>query len=397
MAVLANQLRKVEDFQLLYGIGLGERAFLGSKRPINKAADPILTSQAGEYSVHYDGAQLWLQMNWSENNAWGVLRKVPWGGARQEDGFRVTTALPTTKNSAVTEGGNLPDPKRTTRAFVSATPVDIAYTFEATERAFRAGMRGQGTSWESDKEEAGIVHARGISEDMGLGIGNSYVALSGKFHPIDKVVSNYTERATLTTDYRGTAITNNDVDIYGIDRHTAASWADSTVLHNSTTVRPITTALLYQLIRTVALNSGEPYAGPGHVFLTGYSTWERIGLIEEGKQRFSEVQVSTTQFNGIPTPPGRNLGFMANAFMGIPILWSQDIADQTSGVAPMYYLDNNWLMFWTDIPTIFHQWGTIEGGEIVINKLAEVGMFRTAGQTMCKKFRAQGKLRDIGA
>ena len=394
MASLKDNLKKVEDFNALYG-AFGKQAMLGSTRPINKA-DPILTGQTGEYATHYDGAQLWLQMNWAENNAWGILRKIPWGGARQEDGFRVTTALPAIKNTGVTDGANLPATQRTTRAFVYTRPKDVAYTFEASMRAFRAGDRGQGTHWEADKVEAGIVHARGLSEDMAAGIGNSAVALVNKFFPIDKIVSSYAERV-IAFDYLNTAITNNDVDIYGIDRHTAASWADSTVLANAHVVRPLTTALIYQLLRTVALNSGEPYAGPGHCLLMGYSTWERIGLIEEGKHRLTDVKVSTESFNGITSAPGRELGFTTKAFMGVPIIWSQDIDDQALGISPMYYLDNNWLTFWTDIPTLYHQWGTMEGGEIVINRLAEVGMYRTAGQTVCKKFVAQGKLVDIGA
>jgi len=393
--VLQNELRNVGDFDRLYGTRLGAQAF--TARPVDKANDPLLTSAAGNYATHYDGAKLWLQMNWKENHTWGIVRKEPWGGPNQEDGWRVTTAFPAAKkNSDVGEDGALPDTKRPTRAFVVNRPKDTVYTFESSMRSSRAGNRNQGVRWESDKREAGIIHERGLAEDLAYGVGNSAVYLANGFLPIDKVVSNRAERV-IATDYLGTAITDNDIDIYGIDRHTAASWADATVLANGAAVRPLTTNLIYQLLRTVAQNSGESYAGPTKVLLTGWSTWERIGLLEEGKQRFGETKVTMGQFNGLEAPPGRDLGFMATTFMGIPIIVSQDIDDQTLGVAPIYLIDSNYLMFWTDYPTLFHQWGPLEGGELTRGKLGEIGMFRTGGQMTCYKFSAQGKLRDIGA
>ena len=399
--VLGNEFKHPSDFDRVYGrFGAGARSGCGSiDRSIAKANDPQLTTAAGNYYTRYDGAQLWYNLNVVDMNAYGILRKEPWGSTDKADGFRVVTALPTTKNTFVAEDGSLPDTKRSTKAFVYTTPKDGVYTFESSLRSTRSGERDQGITWEMDVRDAGLVHMRGLSEHMALGLGTFEATYPDSFFPIDKIISSRTERTDCTNDYRAAAIAPADVDIYGIDRHTAIGWADSVVLENNNVVRPLTMNLMYDLFRQVFIASGRPMFAKEKVLLTGSSAWLRMLLIEEGKQRFNfqtGVTVKTTTYNGIESIPGIDVGFTVSSFMGVPIIVSQDIPDQAGGVSPIYCIDSEFLMFWVDYPTLYHEAGTRSGNELLRGKLGDIGMYRTGGQTICKFFKAQGKIRDIG-
>lgn len=403
--VLTNSITTPADFDRLYG-RYGARAMGGAgslDRAIAKANDPQLTTSAGNYYTRYDGAQLWYNVNVVDMNAFGILRKEPWGSTDKADGFRAVTALPTTKNTFVAEDGNIPDTKRSTKAFVFTTPRDAVYTFDSSLRSTRAGERDQGITWEMDVRDGGVVHMRGLAEHMALGLGTFEATYPDSFFPLDKVISSYGERNTETNDYRNAAIATADVDIYGIDRHTAASWADAVVVSNAATLRPLTMNLIYDLFRQVYIASGRPMFNKQQVLLTGSSTWQRIMLIEEGKQRFnfnSGVTVKTSTYNGLETVPGIDVGFTVSTIMGVPIIISQDIPVQThggTGISPLYLIDSEFLMFWVDYPTLYHEAGTRSGNELLRGKLGDIGMYRTGGQTICKFFKSCGKLIDLSA
>lgn len=402
---LPNRIESVSDLEIagMYGdleeralIGMQDESFMRSLSLV-KASSPHLTTDAGNYQTHYDATKLWYQMS-LEANAWGLIPKPGWGANSSEmDGWRVTAALSSApKNTFVTESGTLPDAKKATRAVVYTTPKDCVFVFESSMRAQRAGERKQSVVWAEDVKEGGIQHNQGMQEHMCLGLGTFEATYPDSFFPYDKVISSQPEQANCTNDYLGNTIDNADVDIYGIDRHTAVGWADAYVNENAATVRPLTTTLIYDTLRTTFVNSGDAMVKKSKVILTGDSTWVRIFQLEEGKQRYTgSTSVNTTAYNGIKSTPGINLSFTASSFMNIPIVITKDIDDQTNGVGPIYIPDFDYLKFWTDYPTLYHEAGTKSGNEVLLGRLSDVGMFRTGGQTACMKFSAQAKIRDI--
>jgi hypothetical protein len=365
-------------------------------RSLEKAHQPHLLADTGNYITRYDGVKLWYQMS-TEDNPWGIIPKTEWGANEDRmDGWRVVTALVTApKNTFVTEAGNLPDEKKSTRAAIYTVPRDAVFVFGSSMRNQRAGVRNQSISWDKDIEEAGINHKYGLAQHMALPLGTFEANYPDSFFPFDKVISSRTERSSCTNDYRGNAIAAADVDIYGVDRHTTVSWADAYVNENGATVRALTTTVLYNTLRTTFINSGDAMLKPSKCMFMGTSTWVRLSQMEEGKQRFGMTTIDLSQFNGVTGVPGQNIGFSANAFMGIPIIPTLHIADQTSGVAPIYIPDFDYLKFWVDYPTLYHEAGTRSGNELLLGALRDRGMFRTGGQTACRKFSAQAKVRDI--
>ncbi len=402
---LPDVVNTVSDLEIASAYGdMEERARYGmSVDMVQRALDvvkanaPHITTDAGNYQTTYDATKLWYQMS-LEYNAWGLIPKPGWGAnGDRMDGWRVQTALTgAPKNTWVTEGGTLPTAKRGVRAALYTTPKDGVFVFESSMRQQRAGDRFQSVKWAEDVREGGNTHLQGLQEHVCLGLGTFEATYPDSFFPLDKCISSYAEQANCTNDYLGNAIANADVDIYGVDKHTAGSWADSYVNENAATVRPLTTSLIYDTLRTTFVNSGEKIFKPSKVILTGDSTWARLFQIEEGKQRYTgATSVNTTSFNGVPSAPGENISFTAASFFSIPIVITKDIDDQTAGVAPMYIPDFDYMSFWTDYPTLFHEAGTRSGNEILLGRLADVGMFRTGGQMVVRKFSAQAKIRDI--
>ena len=367
----------LDDFERAYGSReFAIRAF--------KADDPLLTTTSGAYATHY-GAKVWAQMNF-EINLLGVLPKEPWG---PEDGWRVMSAAPSIKARGVPENGDIPDTSKPTFVQVYTKPKTVVTNFNAAEIEILSAKRGQAVKWEDIREVMGEFHKQGISSMLS---GTVHTVAGYNFESIDRIVSSYAERTSCSLDA-------NDADVYNLDRDAAASWADATVLHNSTTLRPVTLNLINELQRKVAYLSGT-FKTDDLLWVTGYDTMQRWSELLQPLQRFDEVKASIDGPSGIKTWPGRGAGFIVNSYNGIPIIPNQQLQANlcpNNGLTPIFLLNKKYLKFWTDVPTIYREVGVNMGNELLYGKLAEEGMYKTIGELVCTGFFAHGKIRDISA
>lgn len=368
----------IDDFERAYGSrAFAERVF--------RSDDPLLTSTTGAYATHY-GAKVWAQLNF-ETNLFGILPKVPWG---PEDGWRVITAAPSTKATGVAENGAIPDTVKPTFAHVTDKPKSVVTNFNSSEIEILSAKRGQAVRWEDLREVMGEFHRQGIN-DM-LTKNNDDAKGSNDIYGLDHIVSSYSEVHNIS------AIEANNVDVYGIDRDAAASWADATVIHNSGTPIPLSLSKINQLIRSVSKASGV-FSTKDLVFVTGYDTVQRWGELLQPMQRFVDAKFTLGKnLTGIERWGGREGGFWLHTYNGIPIVPNQFVEDNlapNNGLSPIFLLNLNHLKLWVDVPTVYREVGVSYGNELLYGKLGEEGMYKTILDTVCTGFYAQGKYRDI--
>ena len=342
-------LLTIDDFARMYGS-------MEWAQQLFKADDPMLTTTTGVYAPHY-GAKIWAQLN-MELNVFGVIPKYPWG---PEDGWTVMTAFPTNKTNGVAENGVIPDTDKPDFVKLYEKPKSEATTFNSSEIEILSGRRGQAVKWEDLREVEGEIHKMGICESLCASNGTP---AGNRFETVDRIVGSYSE-ITNCTEYDGTPYTAGDLDIYGLDRDAAASWADATVLHNSSTLRPLTLSLINELERTVATRSGV-WDTRDQFWLTGYDTYQRWGELLQSQQRFSEATFELDGFNGIKTIAGTGGGFRLKTYNGKPIIVSQQLETEckpTGGLTNIYLLNTKYLGLWIDVPTIYQEVGVSQGNE----------------------------------
>lgn len=377
-----RQIRAI-DLELFYA-GEAGHPFLDPYefREVMKTAGTVSTGiGTAVYNPIY-GAQVWTQLN-LEANLFGILPKVTW----PRSGWRVITALANTLGTGgIAETDAIPAEAYPSITTVKTAPKQVAHSFAVTDIVQALSELGADDVWGNIDEirtHFGFEHRRHINAMLGTDVDTP---ASNNFESIDRVVSGYSE-STLTS-------ATTDVDIYGLDRHTAASWADAVVLHNSGTDRALTDDLIRQLIQTVRQNGAN-----SNVFVTGYDTYREIQGLYMNFIRYSpmaETQI-TVGVEGIQTATGIDAGVKIATLYGIPLIVSQDVPQDT--ISRVYLLDTTdpegygagRLSFSVLRPTEYFE----TRDPFVAGKFAVKGVYRTVGEVVCRFFKAQGKIRDL--
>ena len=215
---------------------------------ITKADNPVLSTTTGVYNAIY-GAEVWYQLN-TEANLFGAMPKVPWG----RSGWRVLTSRPSGGSATgVAEAGTLPASIMPSFKEVSTKPKTVATVFETSEVQEFLASQGEDDAYANMaqmRQVMGTLHKEALNIELGADYNSASAGYN--FDSLDRVVSSYDEY----TNADGAAGTTPD--IYGIDRHTAASWADATVLHNSGTNRALTDDLLSTALMATLQAGGNP-------------------------------------------------------------------------------------------------------------------------------------------
>jgi hypothetical protein len=359
----------------------------------HKADAPLLTGTTGNYVTHYGGV-IWWQVN-TETSIYSVIPKERWGGPNQEDGWRLTTAFPSTKGYGVAQNGAVPDTVKPTYALATTLPRTMVTPFDESQVSMRAADRKQGITWKKLVTDMGITHKNFLAEKLADGGATleSGVNLSIQ---IDRIISSYAEVNNTTNDVTAQAWSGDATapSVYGITRSSAAGWYDSNVMHNSNTVRTLTVPLLYQLIQTVAEASGVWDSG-SYVILTGYSTASAISELLQVQDRYAITEMDTSVVNGVSTYRGKQGPVKVRAFDMKPIITSKDIDDQSGGIAPIYLVNLEYLKFWMDIPTVYYETGVNQGQVLLLGYFGQKGIYQTNQELICPWFAAHGKLRDL--
>lgn len=384
-------VRTIEDMETLNYSPLGVQY-------VQKDA-PHLTTTTGIYNAVY-GQMVWFQLN-TEANAFGALPKYPW----LQSGWRAITARAATSGGGVGEGGTIPDTIKHTFAELSTKPKTIAHTFDSSEiQHFLASESADDVfgSMEQLRPLYGTHHREMINvmllDDVETVADNASANYTGtnNMESLDRVIANDTEE-----DNYGDTFDDN-YDIYGIDRDdsssSATTWADAYVDENNTTDRSLTNLL----IRTMLENIRE--AGGNTTFmLTGHDTYASIQGIYDSYVRYNPLGKAKVSLgvNGIQTATGINVGIDIPSVHNIPLIVSKDTTKDT--ISRIYAVDTSdpegygkpRLGIMIAKPTQYFEAGMNTGNPFAINKISSEGMYRTAGEIICRFFKSQGKLRDL--
>ena len=301
-------------------------------------------------------------------NAFGILPKVPWDNT----GFRVWTDY-ATASSGIAETANIPDAPDLSSYILEVgadimKPKTLAHSFEVSEILDELSNRGDdvmGDPLNTLKEIRALQHINDANtmlcrslEDFDTDSVDPTGSTFYDFDSIDHVISSYSEIAnTISNTGYG--------DIYGIDRHTAASWADSVVDHNNGTLRNLTLEMLDDAFNSVWEAGGSP-----KVILTGYKTKQVLGQLLESNRRFQmPTQYVTPTYNGVKSVPGAEGAFQVATYNGVPIIASRHVnTDGTGSLPRIYLLDTDYLEFRVLRPTMYYEAGVRTGDPLIVNK-----------------------------
>lgn len=340
-----------------------------------KADAPVISTTTGVYNAVY-GAKSWLNMN-LEANMFGVLRKEPWN----QSGWRTITArASSTVTGGVAEDSTLPDTIKPTWAEISTKPKTVAHAFNVSEIQQFLGTVDDslGDTMEATREYMAKEHAEHINKML---LTDNDTLAGNNIESNDRIIGSYSE-------INGVGQTAGDLDIYGLDRDAAASWADAYVGHASGTDRNLSLALIDAVFQNVWTNGGDP-----KFLFTGYDTMMRIEQLLQAQQRFVDSAQIMPSVNGIQGIEGVAGGFIVATYIKRPIIESKNMPQDT--ISRIYAIDSDYLTLRVAKPTQYYESGIESGDPFGINYLGQEGLYKTLGEPICYFFGAQGKLRDL--
>jgi len=337
---------------------------------VQKADAPVLSSTTGVYNRIY-GEAVWELLN-NEGKSWGVLPKKPLANT----GFRVITARSSTLGTGgVAENAALPDTVKPTWALANISLKEVVKTFDMSNR--------QELLDDGNDDTIGFDHikqymAKEFVAHVNKMLHGDVDTLAGdNIESIDRVCSSQSEEAAL--------LTAGDADIYGFDRSASTAY-DAFVSHASGVDRAITETLLRTAIDTIEENSGER----PNVIITGYDTARDIDALVNTQTRYVTERVSINIGDqGIATAAGNDVGIRVAAFDAIPVIRDKDVTKDTK--SRVYFLNTDYINIGIKQPVqYFESQNFFETG-----KLGKEGMYYLAGELVCTRFNAQGKIRDL--
>jgi hypothetical protein len=211
---------------------------------------------------------------------------------------------------------------------------------------------------------------------------------------IDNLVSGYTEYNTLgySADAKGYAA----VDLFNINRHSAASNLDAFVDCSAAGARSISVDLLDNAIQQI-MPFWKDNAMDSKVIITGFDTVGRFQQLHYQFVRYMGFNNMQVTYNGIKTCPGDVAGFGVSQFKGIPIIpdymtaKGQDALGAPSGISKLYVLDANTIHQAILIPPTFIQ----DKSYIPRRSLTDVATYYMSSENVCTKPRANAKIMNL--
>lgn len=381
--MVRNYVKTIRDLEDLYYGGI-----IGQSNSYLQKNDPMLSDTTGIWQQLY-GAKCWVNMNLAANT-FGIMPKKPWLRA----GWRAITGRASASvTGGLPENSTLPATIKPTFAQISTKPRQIAHTFNTSEI-----MQFLGTVDDSLDDVMSLMreymakeHAEHINRMMQSDPDNSgNPANSGNnILSIDTIVASYAEHANATDASGNNSFYTAAHDIYGLNRHSGATYADSYVNY-ATSDRALTLTLIDSLFQNVWANGGNP-----KVMVTGYDSLMKIQQLLQTQQRWVETTKVTPGVNGIQGVPGVQAGFIVATYNQVPIIPDKDTLADLAASSRIYLLDTDYLWFETAKPTQYFETGMLSGDPFGINFLGQEGLYRTMGELKVMFPKAQAKLRDI--
>lgn len=335
---------------------------------VMKTDAPVISSTTGVYNRIY-GKMTWELLNLTAKT-FSVIPKEPLNNT----GFRVITAgAGTLGTGGVAENAALPDTIKPTWALGAISLKEVVHTFDMSNRQQMLDDGGDDTiGFDELREFMAKQHVSHINKML---LADVDTVAGNNIESIDRVCSSQSEESG--------CLTAGDADIYGFDRSASTAY-DAYVSHNSGTDRAFSESMVTTMIDTIDENCGER----PNVIITGFDTAARLDAQVNTQTRYETMRV-TVGVNGIETAAGNDVGLRVASFDGIPVIRDKDVVKDT--ISRIYALNTNYLKFKTKLPTqYFESQSFFETG-----KLGKEGMFYTAGELVCTRFNAQGKVRDL--
>ena len=389
----------VKDLELFYSgapghpfLSLGDIAFIA------KEAGAVTTDLFPQFFNYVYGAQIWYQIN-MEANAFAALPKTTW----PRTGWRVIKSLSTTPSDiGIAQTGAIPSAVRPNVETVKTPPKVEALSFEVSEVIESLASMSEDDIYgnvDQLRNYYGVEFAKQLNKQIlykaiGNDVNSSEASAGYKLESIDRIVSGYSE-SQLNGGTAGNEV-GAAVDVYGIDRHSAESWADAVVLHNNGTLRSITDDLIRELIQATTTKGAHPT-----MFLTGYDTAAAIYGLYMTFVRYLPMGETQVQFGleGVKTAKGINAGVKVASLYNIPMIQAVDTPTDDNGISRLYLLDTSDYEG-NGLPrlalSVVRPIEYFESRDFVLlNKFVIKGVYRFVGETIARGLAYQGKLRDL--
>ncbi len=360
------QFKTIKDMrEAYYGAADSEAALA-----LAKSDAPVLSTTTGVYNRVY-GEAVWELLN-NEAKTWGVLPKKPWS----KGGFRVITARSQTLGlGGQSENATLPETVKPTWALAAVSLKEVAITFDMSNRQqlLDAGMDDT-IGFESLKQYMANEFVNHVNKML---LADADTLAGASIESLDRVCSSQSEESAL--------LTAGDADIYGFDRSASAAY-DAYVSHASGTDRAITDTMLRTAIDTIEENSGKLV----NVIITGFDTARDIDAAAATQTRYVTERVSISVGDGgIQTKAGNDAGLRVAAFDGVPIIRDKDVTKDTK--SRVYFLNTEYIEVAVAQPVQYYESQTF----FEVDKLGKQGMYYMSAELVCRRFNAQGKIRDL--
>tara|TARA_R110002050_G_scaffold143002_1_gene268299 strand:+ start:603 stop:1817 length:1215 start_codon:yes stop_codon:yes gene_type:complete len=400
------QVQTIDELEALY---------YGHNRNLLRKADaPVTTSTAGTFNAIF-GAYAWAQLN-LEANAFGILPKYPW----DKSGWRVITAKPTLNTNScntalggTAEGGTIAETIKPTIQELDVRPKTAQLPFSASEVMEWLATHSKDDIWGglgSLRLYMAVQHKeflnRMLLADVEGSVASGAFAGTTDFESLDRIISSNAEESALGgsgSGYYDPWAANATVD------RDSSSTFDSTVESASGTIGTngvLTDDTLRTFLRKIRIAAGKD----PNVFLGSHEVYSEIQGLYMPSVRIpnpygeSLVQVDV---NGIQTFKGTGVGIHVDSIYGIPFIPTKDAPSDSgdaSEVGRLFALDTSdaegygypRIGIQIAIPTEYYEaTRRTPAYPFVNNAFVEKGVFRTMGETVCRHFKSQGKIRDI--
>jgi len=407
------QVKTIDELEALY---------YGHNRNLLRKADaPVTTSTAGTFNAIF-GAYAWAQLN-LEANAFGILPKYPW----DKSGWRVITAKPVLGTTAsgtannntalggTAEGGLIADTIKPTLKEIDVRPKTAQLPFSASEVMEWLATHSKDDIWGglgSLRLFMAVQHKeflnRMLLADVEAEAAGSSADNTGTkdFETLDRIISSDAEEDALggsNGKFYNPWAANAD-----INRDNASDF-DSTVESASGTIGTngvLTDDTLRTFLRKIRIAAGKD----PNVFLGSHEVYSEIQGLYMPSVRipnpYGEALVQV-DVNGIQSFKGTGVGIHVDSIYGIPFIPSKDAPSNSSDSAEigrLFALDTSdaegygypRIGIQVAIPTEYYEaTRRTPAYPFVNNAFVEKGVFRTMGETVCRHFKSQGKIRDI--
>jgi len=388
---------------------------LGEATELAKSVGAVTANEIPDWRNILYGAEVWSQLN-REDNIFKYLPKTKWN----RSGWRVLTAYATSSASDIeltSETDAIPEPVKPKVETLKVTPAPLSLSFEMSllyEAFVNAGVDDMALSFDQLRKIYALEYAKRVNQILGRRvIGNTSddtVATDTGIVPIDRIVSGHAE-SVLNGGTAGKEV-GAAVDVYGIDRHSAPSWADSIVVMetNGTTVenQPLTLDLLSDTI----LNKVPSRGGQTSLIMTRPDTYAKVvQLFMNIARYYLDPHARATLFtyasvdagtDGVKPSTRIDGGMTVTSIFGVPMAMSVDIPGDGDGtVGRIYGFDLNdpegygapRLSFSVAMPTTYFE----IRNPAVVGKPVIRGVYLMFGNTMARRFNTHFKIRNISA